>query len=214
MKVRVGILDYGAGNIASVAQAVATMGGEPRLLADPAGFDQVDRLILPGVGAFKDAMDALSARGLPDALHDWTAAGRPLLGICLGMQVLFERGEEFGDHEGLGLLAGRVRRIPQLTTLGAGLRVPHIGWNRLSPPVGRAWDNSILRELVPGDWTYFVHSYTACPDDPDTCLAETSYGGHMLCAAVRHASITGCQFHPEKSGRVGLAIIKAFLEPL
>ena len=207
------IVDYGRGNLWSVCQAVAAVGGEPRLSTEPAHVRTAEQVILPGVGAFGDAMAGLRARGLDEAVLAFAATGRPLLGVCLGMQLLLEASTEFGHHAGLGLIAGRVDRLP---TPVAGARdkykIPNVGWCRLEPAAGGApWAGSLFAAVKPGDFAYFVHSYGAHPADPRHRLADIDLGGAPVCAAITAGPITGCQFHPEKSGEVGLAILRAFV---
>jgi glutamine amidotransferase len=205
------IVDYGRGNLWSVCQAVAAVGGEPRLSAEPAEVRAAEQLVLPGVGAFGDAMAGLRARGLDEAVRAFAATGRPLLGVCLGMQLLLEASSEFGHHPGLGLIAGRVDRLPA-PAAGARQKIPNVGWCRLEPAAGGApWAESLFAAVKPGDFAYFVHSYAAHPADPRHRLAEIDFGGAPVAAAITAGPITGCQFHPEKSGEVGLAILRAFV---
>lgn len=204
------VVDYGRGNLFSVCQAVAKVGGAPTLSADAAVVRGAERVILPGVGAFGDAMDGLRARGLDDALKAFAATGRPLLGVCLGMQMLLEASTEFGDHPGLALLPGHVDRLPAPPP-GSREKIPNVGWCRLEPaPGGAPWTDSIFRGVKPGDFAYFVHSYAAHPD-PRHRLAEIDFAGRPASAAITAGPIAGCQFHPEKSGEVGLAIVDAFV---
>jgi glutamine amidotransferase len=215
------IVDYGRGNLWSVAHAVAAVGGAPRLAEDPAVVRAAERLILPGVGAFGDAMAGLRARGLDEAVLAFAATGRPLLGVCLGMQLLLEASTEFGDHAGLGLIAGRVDRLPPPVTRARDkilpyktppYKIPNVGWCRLEPADGGApWAESLFAAVKPGEFAYFVHSYSAHPGDPRQRLADIELGGTPVCAAITAGPITGCQFHPEKSGEVGLAILRAFV---
>ena len=200
----VAIIDYGVGNLFSLRSSFAAIGQEAVVTADPAGIRAADKLLLPGVGAFRDAADKLRESGLDKLLVEEASRGKPLLGVCLGMQLLFEKSYEYGEHEGLGLLRGSVRPIAEV--IPKELKIPHIGWNALkmtrpSPLFGRIQD---------GNYVYFVHSYHAS-DCEDSVIAVTEYGG-TLTAAVAKDNVCGCQFHPEKSGAVGLDILRAFCE--
>jgi glutamine amidotransferase len=204
------VVDYGRGNLFSVCQAVTKVGGAPVLSADPAVVRAAERVILPGVGAFGDAMAGLRARGLDDAVRAFAATGRPLLGVCLGMQLLLAASTEFGDHEGLAILPGHVDRLPTPAPGGRD-KIPNVGWCRLEPARdGVPWSESIFRGVKPGDFAYFVHSYAAHPD-PRHRLADIQFAGAPACAAIAAGPVAGCQFHPEKSGEVGLAIVDAFV---
>lgn len=206
---RVGIIDYGLGNLFSVQRAVQAAGGEPVVLGSADGINGMQRLIVPGVGAFGDGMAGLRARSLEEPLREYVASGRPVLGICLGMQLLMEQGTEFGVHEGLRFVPGRVDVIP---AAGEGLRykVPHVGWTPVDP-AARAWDGTLLAGISPGTEFYFVHSYRVLTRHPDDALAESTYGGHRFCSVVARGNILGTQFHPEKSGPAGLALLRNFL---
>lgn len=213
MPVRTTVVDYGSGNLFSVARAIETCGGSVVMACCPADVRAADRLVLPGVGAFAAGMQGLRERGLDEAIAEYARTGRPLLGICLGMQMLFAGSCEFGDHGGLGLIDGRVLPIEPRDASGRPLKVPHIGWSPLvRPPVCQTWDGSALQPIVPGTPAYFVHSYTAVPAHEEDRLADTYYGSCRVSAAVRRGNITGCQFHPEKSAGAGLAVIRRFLE--
>lgn len=205
------VADYGRGNLFSVCQAVARVGGTPTLSSDPAVVRAAERVILPGVGAFGDAMAGLTARGLDEALTAFAATGRPLLGVCLGMQLLLEESSEFGRHPGLGLVPGRVERLPPPTP-GSREKIPNVGWCRLEPsPGGTPWAESVLARVKPGDFAYFGHSYAAQPAVARHRLADITFGGVASTAALVCGPVSGCQFHPEKSGEVGLSIIDAFV---
>ena len=198
----IAIIDYGVGNLFSLQSSFAAIGQEAAVTADPAALRAADKLLLPGVGAFRDAREKLRAGGLDELVREEAGRGKPLLGICLGMQLLFEKSYEYGEYEGLGLLRGAVRPIADV--IPAGYKIPHIGWNALHltkpcPLFGR------IRE---GDFVYFVHSYYAA-DCNDSLAATTEYGA-PLTAAVAKGNVYGCQFHPEKSGGVGLNILRAF----
>lgn len=209
------IVDYGSGNLLSVARACAAVGADVQLSAEPAEIARAERLIVPGVGAFGDCMRALEQRGLLDAILRFVQSERPLLGICVGMQILLSVGEEFGETSGLGIIPGRVRAIPKTGADGRPHKVPHIGWNELTPPAGERierWSKTPLAALAPNTAVYFVHSFAAEPTDPRHRLAECDYGGQIITAAVARDHICGTQFHPEKSGPAGLAILAAFLD--
>ena len=200
----IGIVDYGVGNLFSLASSLSFIGAESVVSSDPCVLKAADRLILPGVGAFGDAIAKLRESGLDRTVCDAAAAGTPILGICLGMQLLFERGYEYGTHEGLGLLFGSV--VPMAGVIPEHLRIPHIGWNALHI-VG---NHPLFRYIREGEEVYFVHSYfaTGCED---SLLATAEYGA-ALTAAVARGNIMGCQFHPEKSGEVGMRILRGFAE--
>ena len=198
----VGIIDYGVGNLFSLCSSFRAIGVEAFVSGDPEALAKADRLVLPGVGAFEDAAKKLRASGLEDFVRQQAAAGKPLLGICLGMQMLFEKSYEYGEHEGLGLLRGRV--VPMEGKLPGELKIPHMGWNKLEVRQGK------LLEEADGAYVYFVHSFYA-EGCEDSLAAVTEYG-IPITAAVEQGNIYGCQFHPEKSGTVGLNILKAFAE--
>ena len=201
----VAIIDYGVGNLFSLRCSFDAIGEEAVVTADPAVIASADRIVLPGVGAFGDAAARLKETGLGDIVIREAKQGKPLLGICLGMQLLLDRSLEFGEHAGLGLIPGTVRPIADVIAKDA--KIPHIGWNALSFPKV----HPLLKHTPEGEQVYFVHSYYAADCD-DSVIARTEYGGAMLTAAVARGSVTGCQFHPEKSGEVGLRILKAFCE--
>jgi glutamine amidotransferase len=200
----VAIIDYGVGNLFSLKSSFAAIGQEATVTAEPEALKKADRLILPGVGAFKDAADKLRRSGMDQALKEEVSRGKLLLGICLGMQMLFERSYEYGEHEGLGILKGEIRPIAE--RIPAGLKIPQMGWNSLR--ILR--ESPLLKYTREGEYVYFVHSYSAVNCD-DSLLAVTNYGT-ALTACVGKDNIYGCQFHPEKSGEVGLRMLKAFCE--
>lgn len=198
----VGIIDYGVGNLFSLTSSFAAIGETAFVSSDPKELSQADRLILPGVGAFEDAAKKLRETGLADFVREQAAAGKPLLGICLGMQLLFQRSYEYGCHEGLGLLHGEV--VPMQNLLPEGLKTPHMGWNALQAKGGR------LLKGLDGEYVYFVHSYFA-QNCEESLAAVTDYG-IPITAAVEQGNLFGCQFHPEKSGPVGLEILRNFCQ--
>ena len=206
------IVDYGAGNLYSACRAIEKAGGEAQVTSDPDAIASAERLLLPGVGAFASCAGALRASGLDAPITAFAGTGRPFMGICVGMQLLFDYSLEFGRHEGLGLIAGHVERIPDCDAAGSR-KVPHIGWSALQMPVGRkGWDGTVLQGTTPGEAAaYFVHSYNCVPDAPSCRLADTDYDGFLITAAVMRDNIVGCQFHPEKSADVGLGLLERFL---
>ena len=201
----VAIIDYGVGNLFSLRSSFAAIGEQAEVTGDAARIAQADRVILPGVGAFADAYDAkLCESGMDEAVRRAVKSGKPVMGICLGMQLLFERSYEYGEHPGLGLLEGEV--VGMEGRLPGGLAIPHIGWNalRIKRPGG------VLKYVEEGDCVYFVHSYYA--ENCAASLTATAEYGLELTAAVQRENLYGCQFHPEKSGKVGLGILRAFCE--
>lgn len=208
---QVTVIDYGIGNIYSVSRALERCGAQVTLSADPAQIEAAPRLVLPGVGAFADGMRGLRERGLVEPLRRYAATGKPLLGICLGMQMLASGSEEFGEHDGLGLIPGRVVPIPRIGTDGMPRKIPHVGWSALNAPAGVDWAGTLLEGSAQSTAVYLVHSYRVVPDDQAQVLAQCDYGGHAVVAALRSGNVTGCQFHPEKSGPAGLRMLSAFL---
>ena len=198
------IVDYGAGNLFSLVSSLSFIGEEAIVTGDPDRLRAADRIILPGVGAFGEAAELLRARGLTPVLKQIAAEGKPFLGICLGMQLLFDESEEFGRHEGLGLIPGRVVPIESLSGWNKTLKIPHIGWN----PLTLTRPSTLLREVSDGDCVYFVHSF--CATDCAGAVTATAEYSVTVTAAVEKGNVFGCQFHPEKSGNVGLRILRAF----
>ena len=200
----IAIVDYGVGNLFSLQSSLAAIGAEAVVTADPQTLRQADKILLPGVGAFEDAIGKLRSTGLAALVVELANSGKPLLGICLGMQLLFDKSYEFGEFEGLGLIPGVVRPIADV--IPAGYKIPHIGWNALQ----FRQNSPLFAHIQDGDCVYFVHSFYAT-DCEDSVIATAEYGA-PLTAAVARKNVYGCQFHPEKSGNVGLAILKAFTE--
>lgn len=196
------MIDYGASNIRSAQKAFEHIGATVHLTEDPDEVRRAEKLVLPGVGAFGSGMDGLRRRNLPHAIHEAVARGVPFLGICVGMQLLFDESDEMGIHQGLGLVPGKVTRFP-----ANGLKVPHMGWNQLEHD-GVHW---LLRGVNSGDYAYFVHSYYCTPGDETNIIARTEYE-RPFASIVARENIYGLQFHPEKSQRVGLQILKNFVE--
>ena len=200
----IAIIDYGVGNLFSVKSSFTSIGAEAVVTSDPDLIRAADRILLPGVGAYRDAAQKLRDTGMGDLVKEQAAAGKPLMGVCLGMQLLFEKSYEFGEYEGLGLLKGAVRPIRDVAP--AEYKIPHIGWNALNIQK----QHPLLKYVAEGDCVYFVHSFYATDCD-ESVIATTEYGADLT-AAVAKGNICGCQFHPEKSGTVGLSILKAFCE--
>jgi len=199
----IAIIDYGVGNIFSLYSSFKFIGADAVLTSDKETILKSDKIILPGVGAFADAAQKLRETGLGDLVCEEAAKGKPLLGICLGMQMLLEKSYEYGEHEGLGLIPGAIRPIGE--TIPTGYKIPHIGWNALSFPEHK---HPVFADIREGDHVYFVHSFHGTDCEAYTA-ATTEYGG-ILTAAVAKDNVVGCQFHPEKSGPVGLKILNAF----
>ena len=214
------IVDYGMGNIKSIQRGLEKIGASVKVSLDPDQIANADRVILPGVGAFKDGMMGLDSAGIVPALNAFVNTGRPLLGICLGMQMLLDKSEEHGIHNGLGYISGVVKKIPQQIEADVIRKIPHIGWNKL-----RLYNNqlslktSVLKNSAVdnsegsdgADYFYFVHSYMALPKDKDDILALCEYEGISITAAIQKDNVTGLQFHPEKSCGAGLRVLHQFM---
>lgn len=202
------IIDYGMGNLRSVQKGFEKVGFAAKVTADPADLRDAEKLVLPGVGAFKDCMDNLREGGFIEPIRRHVESGRPFLGICLGLQLLFTESEEFGRHQGLGIIPGKVVRFPgDMHIAGEELKVPHMGWNQIR----LRQDAPVFRGVADGSAVYFVHSYYVIPDDPTVVAAVTDYGIEF-CSAIRRGNVMATQFHPEKSQQVGLRILKNFGE--
>lgn len=198
------IIDYGVGNLFSLRSSLRAIGIDADYTGDPAEIRKADKLILPGVGAFRDAREALRSTGLDRVVQEEAGKGKPLMGICLGMQMLFDRSYEYGEYEGLGLIPGEI--VPMEGRIPKELPIPHIGWNELA----LKQSSPLMKNTANGDYVYFVHSYYA-ETPAEYVIATTDYGAEMT-AAVQKDNVYGCQFHPEKSSEVGLSILKAFCE--
>lgn len=204
------VIDHGSGNFFSIARAVEKCGGSVHISKTPEEIARADRIILPGVGAFGDGIAALRASGMDQAVVQKIKSGTPTLAICLGMQLLFENSDEFGLHEGLGILPGKVVSLKKISTENP-CRIPQVGWNSLHKAGGSDWQGTLLGELFEGDEVYFNHSYCALAFDEKHVKAVTYIGQDQVTSVVAHDNVTGCQFHPEKSGPVGLRMIQSFL---
>lgn len=198
------IIDYGVGNLFSLQSSLRAIGIDADYTGNPAEIRKADKLILPGVGAFRDAREALRSTGLDQVVQEEAGKGKPLMGICLGMQMLFDRSYEYGEYEGLGLIPGEI--VPMEGRIPKDLPIPHIGWNELM----LKQPSPLMKNTANGDYVYFVHSYYA-ETPAEYVIATTDYGVEMT-AAVQKDNVSGCQFHPEKSSEVGLSILKAFCE--
>lgn len=203
------IIDYELGNLFSVRQACVNLGYHPVITADPDAVRKADALILPGVGAFGAAMETLRQCGLDAAIREAVQAGTPMMGVCLGMQLLLTESTEFGAGTGLGLVPGKIVRLPD----APGRKIPQIAWNQVRP-AAVDWARSPLAGLTPGDYMYFVHSYYCAPDDAAVTLCETDYDGFHYCSALKHENLFATQFHPEKSAELGLGIYRRWLESI
>lgn len=200
----IAIVDYGVGNLFSLKSSFAAIGADIEVTSDAAVLEKADKIILPGVGAFEDAAKKLRESGLVDTIKEQAKSGKPLMGICLGMQLLFEKSYEYGEHDGLGLISGSVRPISDV--IPDGLKIPHIGWNALRFKK----ESPLFKYILDGDFVYFVHSFYAAECD-EAVIACAEYGAELT-AAVESGNVFGCQFHPEKSGSIGLNILRAFAE--
>jgi glutamine amidotransferase len=201
----VAIVDYGVGNLFSLRSSFLSVGAETVVTSDPAVLREADRIVLPGVGAFGDAAKKLRDSGLAEVVVEQARKGKPLLGICLGMQLLFDKSFEYGEHEGLGLIKGEIRPIAEV--IPQNLKIPHIGWNALH---FNGKKSPLFRYISEGDFVYFVHSFYGAKCE-GSVIATAEYGAELT-AAVAHENVFGCQFHPEKSGEVGMKILRAFCE--
>ena len=205
------VIDYGVGNLLSVSRGLEHCGAKVNLSSDYDYILKSQKVILPGVGAFPNGMRALNQLGLDLAIKEVVKIGVPLLGICLGMQLLLDESEEFGLTKGLGVIPGKVVPIPNKSVNGEIQKIPHIGWNSLIN-LGTDWQNTILQETCENDAVYFVHSFMASPEKSEDRLADALFGGHKISAVIAKGNTTGCQFHPEKSGEVGLKILRNFVK--
>lgn len=209
----VSVIDYGVGNLFSVQKALEHCGATVRLVSSPEDLKHATKVLLPGVGAFADAMRQLNASGMDEAIKAYVASGAPLFGICLGMQLLLDSSHEFGHSEGLGLIPGTVELITARGLSGQPIKVPHIGWSSLvMPPTRSSWEGTVLETVeTRNSAVYFVHSYMAVPSVAEHRVADCQYGDTAVAAVVARDNVCGAQFHPEKSGRVGLSMLRSFV---
>ena len=211
MTAAVTIVDYGVGNLLSVRAALEYCGASINFSADPDEIMTSDRLLLPGVGAFIESMDDMDNTALTEPVREFARSGKPVLGICLGSQMLFSSSIEYGYRDGLNLVAGEVIEIPKSGTNGISHRIPHMGWNKLRE-CNNKWDGTILEDVEPGASVYFAHSYMGQPENANLRIADCDYTGIKILAVIQNENIHGCQFHPEKSGTVGLRVIENYLK--
>ena len=210
IKPRVVIVDYQLANMFSVERACAHVGLDPVVTSDPGVIEDSDAVILPGVGAFGEAMANLRRLGLVSPLIDVIDSGKPFLGICLGMQLLFSESEEFGVHQGLDIIPGKVVRFPSESRAGRPIRVPQIGWNRICAPTESSWEGTLLAGTPSGEFMYFLHSYYVVPREAGVALCLTDYEGVEYCSGAVSGNVIAFQFHPEKSARKGIDIYRSF----
>lgn len=206
-KSKIAIVDYGVGNLRSLIRAFEHFGADVTITEEAREIYNADAIVLPGDGAFAAGMHGLKVRNLTQSVIDFAMANKSVLGICLGAQILLSEGFEFGHHQGLDLIAGRVIKFPKLSE-----KIPQIGWNSLMADEEKIWGNSILKDIRPGSNVYFIHSYIMVPKNKKEVVSNSEYGGFKFASVIAKGHIYGCQFHPEKSGQVGLAIIKNFLD--
>jgi glutamine amidotransferase len=212
MKRKVTIIDYGMGNLLSVANAFEYCRADVHVSDKPSQIIDANLLVLPGVGAFADAMGELKKKSLDQAILEFSLKQRPFLGICLGMQMMLCWSKEFGHHKGLGFIDGTVEPIEHTDIHGIPHKVPHIGWTGIVPQEGsRGWNNTLLENTQPNTSFYFVHSYTAVPTSDENRLADGYYNGRLISSVIQKDLMYGCQFHPEKSGENGLKLLETFL---
>ena len=208
---KVAIIDYGMSNLFSVQQACIRVGLQSYITSDKDDILSADAAVLPGVGAFGDAMQQLNGLGLSETIIEFVRSGKPFLGVCLGMQLLFTETEEFGKHKGLGIIQGRVRKFPSQSVKRDKIKVPQIGWNQVYPgPNATLWEKGPMKDTRIGEYMYFVHSFYVDPEDERVVLANTDYEGVTFCSAVQTDNICAFQFHPEKSGEDGIRIYEAW----
>ncbi len=206
-KTQISIIDYGVGNLYSISKACRKFSDSIVVTEDPEIIKSSSALILPGVGSFGAGIDGLKRRGLVRVIKEFADSGKPILGICLGAQLMMSKGYEFGEFDGLGIISGKVVRFDELSS---GTKIPHIGWNKIT--ISDGMQETIFSSLSAEPHFYFVHSYIMEPDSPKNIFATTNYGGSSFCSVIKQGNIYGCQFHPEKSAKDGLKIIKNFIE--
>lgn len=212
MNKKIAIIDYQLGNLFSVQQTCLHLGYDAKVTSNPQDIIEADYAILPGVGAFRDSMKNMEKLDLIAPIREFIASGKPFMGVCLGLQLLFTESEEFGSSKGLNIIDGIVKRFSSKNTEGNVLKVPQIAWNKIYEPYKNAWTNSPLSICQEGSYMYFVHSFYVKPTSDATILSTTNYGGYDYCSSIIKDNIFACQFHPEKSGETGLTIYKKFFQ--
>jgi len=211
--IKIVIIDYGLGNIFNIQRAITFLGYDSSITDKSKEIFDADKIILPGVGAFGDGMKSLEEKKLDKVLFECAESKKSIIGICLGMQLLMSESEEFGRHQGLNIISGRVTRFPGANPEGLKNKIPHVGWNQIFPVADNdAWNGTFLKHSGQGDFFYFSHSYVVTSEDKNNILAKTIYGGIEFCSVIKKNNISGCQFHPELSGENGLKILKEFIE--
>lgn len=209
------IVDYGVGNLFNIQKAFQSLGSDVRISNNPEEIVNSERLLLPGVGSYEAGITALKENGIDEVVREFADSGRPMMGICLGMQLMLSASEENGDWPGLDLIEGKVVRFTEPAQAGEPYKIPQIGWNSINKPesLDVNWKNSVLESLDTEDtaYVYFLHSYYVIPEDAGCVLAETNYGRDTFCSVLMKDNLVGCQFHPERSGKVGLGILKSFI---
>ncbi len=210
-KIKISIVDYGVGNLYSLLKAFKCFTDNAKVTEEAEELKNSDAIILPGVGSFAAGMRGLQVRKLVDPVKEFADSGKPILGICLGAQIMLTKGYEFGEFDGLNLIAGKIVRFPKLPQ---GIKLPHIGWNKIYPQKKRSWKKTILEATQEDSSVYFIHSYILEPSDKEDIMSLATYGNYEFCSAIKRGNIYGCQFHPEKSGQVGLTIIKKFVSSI
>jgi imidazole glycerol-phosphate synthase subunit HisH len=206
------IIDYGSSNLLSAIRAFKKVGADVNVAQTPEEIDQASRLVVPGVGTFATSMNGLAKLNMIDSIKNFVKTGKPFLGICVGMQIMMDGSEEFGSHEGLGLIPGRVKAIVPTDENGNKIKIPHIGWNALIDENSGKWNGTVLNNIPENSEVYFVHSFSAWPINEENRLADSYYAGNQMAAVVQRDNIFGCQFHPEKSGPIGLSVLQNFIE--
>lgn len=211
-KKNIAIIDYDAGNLYSVQHACNFVGLDAEITSNPNKILEADGVILPGVGAFGAAMESLKKLKIIEPINEYIRSGKPFMGICLGMQLLFSESEEFGHHKGLGIIEGKVARFPEKTKKKKLIRVPQISWNTIYSSEKNKWEKSYLKNIKQNEYMYFVHSYYCAPKNKEDILSLTNYEGFKYCSSILKGNFFACQFHPEKSGKEGIKIYKEFAE--